>query len=162
MKDKYKTHVLSRFKEIEAWCRDGISEKKIAKNLGIAYSTFREYKDKYSALSALLARTKDYVDLVEMVGAYKKRAEGYDTIETKKEYAYIFDEATGKTKKVLVKETEQTKHVPGDPRAMENWLRIRQRALWGETIVINDENENKVVLIPERQVLLPDGEKENE
>jgi hypothetical protein len=160
MKDKYDTHVKPHLKQIEAWCRDGVSEKKIAENLGVAYSSFREYKKKYSALSALLARTKDYVDLVEMVGAYKKRAEGYDVTETKKEYAYIYNPDTNETKKVLVKETKYKKHVPGDPRAMENWLRIRQSKIWGDSIVIDDENESRVILIPERKVLLPGGENE--
>lgn len=40
---KYETHVRNRLSEIEAWAKAGVSDKQIAKNLGIAYSTFRQY-----------------------------------------------------------------------------------------------------------------------
>ena len=47
---KYDTHVEPRLIEIEGWARDGLIDEQIAKNLGIAYSTFREYKNKHPAL----------------------------------------------------------------------------------------------------------------
>jgi hypothetical protein len=101
-----------------------VSEEDIAHNLGIAYSTFRSYRDTYSALSEVLARTKDYVDKVVVVGAYLRRITGYDTTEVRREYSIMGG------KRVLVKEIEQTKHIPGDPRAAEFWLTRRQGADW--------------------------------
>lgn len=47
---------------VEGWARDGLTEEQISHNLGIAYSTFREYKNKYSALSASLKKGKEVVD----------------------------------------------------------------------------------------------------
>lgn len=130
-RSKYETNILPRLEEIEAWARDGVPEDEMARRLSVAYSTFRRYKEQYSALSAPLARTREYVDLVEMVGAYKKRAMGYTYTETKRVYEIEKDPA-GKEIKVLKGIQETQKHVPGDPRAMENWLRIRQPELWGQ------------------------------
>lgn len=41
---KYETVVLPRLEEIEGMSREGVPEEQIAKVLGIAYSTFNEYK----------------------------------------------------------------------------------------------------------------------
>src|SRR5690606_41175172 len=62
-KSKYHTHVEPRLKEIEAWARDGLTDEQIAKNLGVAYSTFRKYKDEYPAFSAALKKGKEVVDI---------------------------------------------------------------------------------------------------
>ena len=128
MRSKWESHVLPRLKEIEAWARDGVSEEDIAHNLGVAYSTFRSYRDKYSALSEALARTKEYVDKVVVVGAYLRRITGYDATEVRREYAWMIED--GEKKRVLVKEIEQTRHIPGDPRAAEFWLTRRQGKDW--------------------------------
>lgn len=61
-KPKYFTHVEPKLELIEGWARDGLTDEQIAKNLGIAYSTFREYRNKYSALSTALKKGKEVVD----------------------------------------------------------------------------------------------------
>ena len=129
MRGRWEDDVLPRLDEVEAWARNGVCEKDIAHNLGIAYSTFKKYKGKYEALSAVLARTRDYVDNVIVVSAYLKRITGYDAVEVRREYAVTLDEE-GNKKRKLVKETEQTKHIPGDPRAAEFWLSRRQGKDW--------------------------------
>lgn len=160
---KYETHVKPRFAEIEAWCRDGLSDEDIAHNCGVAESTFSEYKNRHPELKELLTRTKDYVDNVEVVNAYFRRATGYTVVERKREYIYVQNEKTGKTERILLKETEQDKHIPGDPRAMETWLALRQKAAWGAIRQKgglwdnsnDDDNNTGVVLMPER-VEVPD------
>ena len=63
--------------KIEGWARDGLTDEQIANNMGIAYSTLREWRDSYSALSAALKRGKEVVDrMVE--NALLKRALGYE------------------------------------------------------------------------------------
>lgn len=57
--------------------------------------------------------------------AYLRRIIGYDFTEVKSEYK-VNDEG----KLELMRQTEQTKHVPGDARAAEFWLRNRQPKLW--------------------------------
>ena len=75
-KNKYDTNVKPRLAEIEAWARDGVPEKQMIKALGVSVDAFYRYKKEHNELKDILARTKDYVDKVEMVGAYKRRAEG--------------------------------------------------------------------------------------
>ena len=154
MKSKYETHVLPKLDLIQAWARDGVSDEQIARNLGIAYSTFRRYRDGHEALSAALAQGKDYVDQVVVTNAYLRRICGYDAIEVRREYAYVPDPLGGEPVRTLVKETEQTRHIPGDTRAAEFWLTNRQRALWRhkpEDAPDGDEDGKNmgVILMPE-------------
>ena len=147
MRSKYETHVLPRLEEVGAWARDGVSEEQIAKNLGIAYSTFKLYKTNNSALSAVLKENKDYVDNVVVVNALLKRLKGYDTEESKTVYRYV-DDGTGKQIEVLESKTVTKKHIPGDPRAAEFWLSRRRPDLWSENNTPDQEDGSGVVLLP--------------
>lgn len=121
-KSKYHTHIEPRLKEIEAWARDGLTDEQIAKNLGVAYSTFRKYKDEYPAFSAALKKGKEVVD-IEVENALLKRALGYEYEEVK---TYI-EEVDGKKKKRVEK---TVKHVPADVSAAIFWLRNRKGFVW--------------------------------
>lgn len=48
---------------IRAWARDGLTDEQIAHNMGVAYSTLRVWRDKFSALSAALKKGKEVVDI---------------------------------------------------------------------------------------------------
>lgn len=148
-KSKYQTHVEPRLDEIEAWSRDGVSDKDIAHNLGIAYSTLRSYKNTHESLAHVLKQSKDYVDNVIVTNSYLKRITGYDVIEVKRTYSYKLG-PDGKMHRVLTGEIEQTRHIPGDPRAQEFWLAHRQPEKWGALLKSGDDEENKggVCLIP--------------
>lgn len=152
-KSKYESNIVPNLDRIAAWARDGITEKKMAETLHVAYTTWKDYKTRYPSFSSLLARNKEYVDNVEMVNAYKKRAEGYTTTEKRLVYAFVADPNTGEVKRQLVQEIIQEKHVPGDPRAMENWLRLRQREVWGEAIQTDEENRGGIAFLSERKKL---------
>lgn len=151
--NKYLTHVLPKMDEIAAWARDGVREEDMAKNCGVAFSTWREYKNREPALSAVLKANKDYVDKVVVVNAYLKRVTGYDVTEYKREYKYVKDPDTGERVKVLDKVTEQTKHIPGDPRAAEFWLSRRQGKDWPARVEAERDQGGTdgtgVVLLPE-------------
>jgi len=121
-KSKYHTHVEPRLKEIEAWARNGLTDEQIAKNLGVAYSTFRKYKDEYPAFSAALKKGKEVVD-IEVENALLKRALGYEYEEVKT----LIEEVDGKRKKKIEK---TTKHVPADVSAAIFWLRNRKGFVW--------------------------------
>ena len=136
MKSKWESHVQPRLEEIEAWARDGVCDKDIAQNLGVAYSTFRDYRDKHPALAAALARSKDYVDKVIVVNAYLRRITGYDAVEVRREYTVMGG------KRILSKEIEQTRHIPGDPRAAEFWLTRRQGKDWPMKVSGEEQQEN--------------------
>jgi len=115
---KYHTHVEPRLIEIEGWARDGLTDEQIAYNLGVAYSTFKEYKKKYPDLMATLKKGKEVVDR-EVENALLKRALGYEYTEEKIE---ISDDG----RKII----QTTKHVPGDTTAQIFWLKNRKPNEW--------------------------------
>ena len=98
--------VRERFAEIEKWARDGLTEKQIAKNLGISRNTLNDYKNRYPDFSDTLKRGKQ-VCVAEIENALVRRALGYEYEEIK---TYIKDDAQGTTTY-----TEKTiKHQPPD------------------------------------------------
>lgn len=133
---KYDTHVEPRLIEVEGWARDGLIDEQIAKNLGIAYSTFREYKKKYSALSAALKKGKDVIDR-QVENALLKRALGYDYDEVTKERIIKKDmkgdpaiDFQGFPIAEMVTTKIVTKQVVPDTTAQIFWLKNRKPEQW--------------------------------
>lgn len=62
--NKYDTHVAPRLVEVADWVRNGATDEEIADRLGIAISTFYEYKSKaeFSEFSEVLKKTRDAID----------------------------------------------------------------------------------------------------
>ena len=75
-KSKYDTHVKDKLILVEGWARDGLTEEQIAHNLGISYSTFKEYKNKHSALLAALKKGKEVVNYEVENALYKAAING--------------------------------------------------------------------------------------
>lgn len=135
-KSKWETHVKDKLILIEGWARNGLTDEQIAKNLGIAYSTFREYKKKYSALSAALKKGKEVIDF-EVENALLKRALGYEYEEVTKERILKKDEQ-GKPLtdihgfpiyEMVVTKTVK-KEVTPDTTAQIFWLKNRKPEEW--------------------------------
>lgn len=80
--NKYETRVKPRFNEIEKWCQLGATDKEIWTNLGIAKSTFIDYKNKYSDFSDLIKNNRSK-PVVEIKAAMLKRAKGFQYEEKK-------------------------------------------------------------------------------
>ena len=91
--------------------------------MGVAYSTFRAWVDKFPALSASLKKGKAPVD-IEVENALLKRARGYDYEETITE---VEDLGNGKQKKHIRK---VMKHCPPDTTAQIFWLKNRRPDRW--------------------------------
>lgn len=119
-KSKYETDVKSKFGEIKKWLEIGATEQEIAKNLGIAKSTFCNYKKKYTELSDFIRENRKK-PVIEIKSAMLKRALGFEYIETKtvkqkidlpEELAIILEQYgvdTSKLKKPYVVRIEETK-----------------------------------------------------
>lgn len=75
-KNKYETHVKPYLANIREWASNA-TEKDIAKNLGVALSSFMAYKNKYPELQqAIVSGQQDLV--MDLKSALIKRAKGYD------------------------------------------------------------------------------------
>ena len=120
--------------KIEGWARDGLTDKQIAENMGVAYSTFRDWIKRFPALSAPLKRGKEVIDR-QVENALLKRALGYEYVETTKE---LTDLGLTVTKQV-------TKQVSPDTTAQIFWLKNRKPKEWRdkkETEVTGNLNVN--------------------
>lgn len=80
--NKYETHVKSKFDDIKKWLELGATEKEIAKNLGIAESTFMDYKNKFPEFSEFLKENRKK-PVQEIKAAMLKRALGFQYTEKK-------------------------------------------------------------------------------
>lgn len=87
-KSKYETNVKPRFDDIKQWAENGMSERDMAGNLDVHYSTFIEYKGKFPELNELLKKSRKHpVD--DIKAAMLKRAKGFQFIEKKVIRQYI-------------------------------------------------------------------------
>lgn len=104
---------------LEGWARQGLTDEQISNNMGVAYSTLKEWKKKFSAFSAALKKGKEVVD-IEVENALYKRAVGYRYEEETQEL--VNGELC--TTKVV------TKEVAPDVTAQIFWLKNRKPELW--------------------------------
>lgn len=108
--------------KIAAWARDGLTEEQIAKNMGIAYSTLKVWKDKYSAISAALKRGKEVVDFEVENALYKNAMGGY--IEEEKTYISEVNGVVTKRKEIY------KRYIKPDTTAQIFWLKNRKPDKW--------------------------------
>ncbi|BDR86116.1 transposase [Clostridium tetani] len=135
-KSKYETNVKDKLILVEGWARNGLTDEQIAKNLGIGYSTLKEYKKKYPAFLAALKKGKEVIDF-EVENALLKRALGYEYEEVTKERILKKDEQ-GKPLtdihgfpiyEMVVTKTVK-KEVTPDTTAQIFWLKNRKPEEW--------------------------------
>lgn len=120
--------------KIEGWARDGLTDEQIAHNMGIAYSTLREWRDSYSALSAALKRGKEVVDrMVE--NALLKRALGYEYEEISEKYELG----------ILTERKVTKKQVVPDTTAQIFWLKNRKPIDWRDKRNSDDIEDTSTV-----------------
>lgn len=120
--------------KIQGWARDGLTEKQIAHNMGVGYSTMREWKKRFPELTQALSKGKEVVDR-EVENALYKRALGYWVTETE---TTTFSDGTIKT-------TEKRRHIVPDTTAQIFWLKNRKPDEWRE--------KNDLTLTPSNGVL---------
>jgi hypothetical protein len=123
---------------IEGWARDGLTDEQIAHNMGIAYSTFRIWRKKFSAISAALKKNKEIVDR-EVENATYEGAKGYFVEETK---TTIFENSNGSTKK----KTEVIKKwIPPNPALNIFWLKNRKSHVWRDKQVETPDEKEQAI-----------------
>jgi hypothetical protein len=120
--------------KIQGWARDGLTDKQIAHNMGVAWSTLKIWKTRFPALTDALRKGKEVVDR-EVENALYKRALGYWVTETK----------TTTLPDGAVKVEEIRKHVAPDTTAQIFWLKNRKPDQWRE--------KNDLTLTPSNGVL---------
>lgn len=120
---KYETNIKPYFDQIKKWLEQGATERQIAKQLGVAYSTYNAYKVKYSEFAELI-KTKDMKPLVEELrSALVKRALGFEYKESKS-YWRIPKGSVKKEDAECIYKEEYKKYQPPDTTAIFGALNI--------------------------------------
>lgn len=127
---------------IEGWARDGLTDEQIASNMGVAYSTLRAWRDKYSALSAALKSGKEVVDrMVE--NALLKRATGeLRTIRKPiKVKEVLYEDGKRISEKEHIEYADEEIYIPPDTTAQIFWLKNRKPSMWRDRAQVDIDAE---------------------
>ena len=128
---KYESHVLPRLEFVKSAARMGNSEEEIAKQLGVSYSTFREYKKKHPELQNALREGADDANGA-VVNALHRRALGY-TATIRKVFKLkkpIIEDGKKIAEEEVLETAEEDVHVPADTKAIIFWLTNRMGKDW--------------------------------
>jgi hypothetical protein len=113
-KSKYDEKVKPKLFNIEAWARDGMQQKEMAKKLGVPYSSFCEYIKVHPQLKAALKIGREEKDICLENAAFRS-AIGYKTKQIKKEAML-----NPKTMEYEMKVSEEiTKEMPANPAMLK-------------------------------------------
>lgn len=152
-KTKYEMLVEPNLFLIECWARDGVIESEIAQRLGIAYSTLRIYKGKFSALSAALKKGKEVADYEVETSLFQK-TKGYN-VTVKKAFKLRNIKYNDSGKKIEEKEeiayADEEIHIPADTTAQIFWLKNRRPDKWRSQPISEENNaeDTGVIVLPE-------------
>jgi hypothetical protein len=121
---------------LEAWARDGLTDKQIAHNMSVNVATLYRYKQDHCDICNALKKGKEIVD-IEVENALLKRAKGYKFTEKKVETNEQGEQ----------KITETIKEVVPDTTAQIFWLKNRKPEQWRDKQpeqhgTDDDENDN--------------------
>lgn len=110
---------------VRGWCRDGLTEKQIAKNMGIGLSTLRKWKIKNETFGNYLKTSKEVVDK-EVENSLYKLAMGFEYDEITEER--VFNPLKGKFEMVVTKKVHKVA-LPSTT-AQIFWLKNRKPDIW--------------------------------
>jgi hypothetical protein len=124
-------------KRVEGWARDGLTDEQIAHNMGISYSSFKDWKNKYPTFLAILKRGKEVVDR-EVENALLKSAQGFEYEEVTEELRW--DKSKNDYVMKVVKRVK--KIVPPSTVAQIFWLKNRKPTEWRDKREVEANNES--------------------
>lgn len=139
--NKYHTHVEPHLDKIKEMALT-MTEKQIAQTLGVAYSSFMEYKKQYSELSESLKKGRQDL-VIQLKSALIKKALGFEYSEKKtvKEYGTV------------VREEVTVKHTQPDVAALNLLLKNYDKDNWA--------NDPQMLKIREKEIELKEKQIEN-
>lgn len=119
--------------KLAAWARDGLTKEQLAHNCGCSLSTFKDWCNKYPAISAAVSRAREVTDIIVENSAYKS-ANGY-TVRLSKTYKLKrveFDPNTGRkvAEQEYLQEGFEEVHIPANVQAQQWWLKNRKPEVW--------------------------------
>lgn len=148
---------MDNLENIENWANIGLSQKEIAKKIGIGYSTFRLLRQSNLALSAVyenvaIKKNKTLMKVKNVEKALYDRAVGFEYEQTElikvKESGY--DERGKKWEKEEVKEVKRKVYVPPDVTAAKFYLINKSKNEWQDN-PHKVENDKKILHLRKKE-----------
>lgn len=126
--------------KIEGWAKDGLIDKDIATRMGVAYSTLREWRNKYPALSAALKKSKEVADRAVESSLYERALGGIREVKKniKLKHTYYDEHGRKCEKEEIVTVTDEV-YNPGDTTAQIFWLKNRKPEVWKDKRIVEAE-----------------------
>ena len=125
---------------ISGWARDGLTDKQIAKNMGISERTYYEWNKKYPQISQAIKIGKKPVDYA-VENALLKSALGFTYTEETSELKW--DRASGQEVMKVTKTVK--KYAPPNPVSIFYWLKNRRPDMWRDQPVRADSKDDDVM-----------------
>jgi hypothetical protein len=133
---------------IQGWARDGLTDEQVAHNMGIGYTTFKTWLNRFPAIRASLKKGKAPVDL-QVENALLKRALGYEYDEVTEEVEHV---PIGKPdedgeRPTIERVKTKTRHVTvlPDTTAQIFWLKNRRPDRWRDKVEQVQTVENELL-----------------
>lgn len=120
--------------EVEGMARDGLTDKQMAHNIGIAESTLNEWKNRFPEFKESLKRGKEVVDR-EVENALLKTALGF---------YYTEEQVTNSGGVVTTK-----KYAKPNTTAQIFWLKNRKQLEWRDKQEVEQTNRNIDIVVGE-------------
>lgn len=134
--------------KIQGWARDGLIDKEIAHNIGVGYSTLREWKKLYPEIGEALRKGKEVVDRIVENALYKSAIGFMQKIKKPVRIKEVeYDPKTGKKIRESEKwvQVEEEIYIAPQVTAQIFWLKNRKPDQWRE--------KNDLTLTPSNGVL---------
>jgi len=118
---------------LSGWARDGLTDKQIAKNIGINVATLYTWKNKYSDFDNALKKAKEVVDY-EVENALLRNALGYEYEEVE-----TWIEKVGGVSKQRIKKTKR--YSKPETLAQIFWLKNRKPTVWRQNVKVEEADD---------------------
>lgn len=141
---------------IKGWARDGLTDKEIAKNIGVSMSTFADWKNKFPEISETIKDGRSPVLVKVEDTFFTKKLQGYTVKEVTKEktiHRDAYGNVTGSTEHVR----ENERYIPPDTTGIIFYLKCRKPETYNDRINVALEDKFNGKLAD-----LIDGLKEND
>lgn len=131
---------------IEAWARDGYTDKDIAERIGVTCSTLYKWKKDFEPIAKALKKGKEIIDY-KVENALLKSALGYTVEETKT----IISGKPDKNGNRQIRKEKTIKEIPPNVTACVIWLNNRKPDQWkrnrDNVVELSDKDSNITVNI---------------
>lgn len=136
---------------VTGWAMDGLTDIQIAKQMGIADSTFREWKKRFPTFSAALKKAKAVVDRKVEQSLYDRCHVQYLPYQkaVKMKKAVYDDEGKFRGMEDVIEYIDDLMVVQPDTTAIIFWLKNRKPAEWRDKPAEPvDDTETGIIVMP--------------